>query len=252
MLDTGRNLTHQLTHQLGAAIVQGQYAVDKSFPTEAELSEQFNISRSVTREAVKMLTAKGLIASRPRQGIRVMPSAQWNMFDADVLSWTLNARPSLELLREFTQLRMAIEPEAATLAAANSANNPSIGAIGVALARMKKADQGLDDPLAADIEFHCAILAASHNRFFFQLREFIQVALRVSIASTNQLKGVLAANYDDHKRIYDAICAGDQAEANQAVKVLLVEVMELIDFSLSSARDTAKNAAQDGASSTEK
>lgn len=231
MLDTGRNLTHQLTHQLGAAIVQGQYAVDKTFPTEAELSQQFNISRSVTREAVKMLTAKGLIASRPRQGIRVMPSTHWNMFDADVLSWTLNARPSLELLREFTQLRMAIEPEAAALAA-DSSDTARIKAIGDALARMKKADEGQDDPLAADIEFHCAILSASNNRFFYQLREFIQVALRVSIASTNQLKGVLTANYDDHKRIYDAICAGDKERATAAVKVLLVEVMDLINVSL--------------------
>ncbi len=232
MLDTGRNLTHQLTHQLGAAIVQGQYAIDKPFPTEAELSLQFNISRSVTREAVKMLTAKGLIASRPRQGIRVMPSAHWNMFDADVLSWTLNARPSLELLREFTQLRMAIEPEAAVLAAENNQDSAKIKAIGDALARMKRADEGHDDPLAADIEFHCAILAAGNNRFFFQLREFIQVALRVSIASTNQLKGVLTADYDDHKRIYDAICAGDQEAASKAVKTLLQEVMQLINVSL--------------------
>ena len=232
MLDTGRNLTHQLTHQLGAAIVQGQYAIDKSFPTEAELSLQFNISRSVTREAVKMLTAKGLIASRPRQGIRVMPSTHWNMFDADVLSWTLNARPSLELLREFTQLRMAIEPEAAVLAAENNQDTAKIKAIGAALARMKRADEGLDDPLAADIEFHCAILAAGNNRFFFQLREFIQVALRVSIASTNQLKGVLNADYEDHKRIYDAICAGDQEGASKAVKSLLQEVMQLINVSL--------------------
>jgi DNA-binding FadR family transcriptional regulator len=232
MLDTGRNLTHQLTHQLGAAIVQGQYAIDKSFPTEAELSQQFNISRSVTREAVKMLTAKGLIASRPRQGIRVMPSSHWNMFDADVLSWTLNARPSLELLREFTQLRMAIEPEAAVLATENNQDKARLNAIGDALARMKRADEGQDDPLAADIEFHCAILAASNNRFFFQLREFIQVALRVSIASTNQLKGVLTADYDDHKRIYDAICAGDQEEAGRAVKVLLQEVMQLINVSM--------------------
>jgi len=232
MLDTGRNLTHQLTHQLGAAIVQGQYAIDKSFPTEAELSQQFNISRSVTREAVKMLTAKGLIASRPRQGIRVMPSSHWNMFDADVLSWTLNARPSLELLREFTQLRMAIEPEAAVLAAENNQDSAKIKAIGDALARMKRADEGHDDPLAADIEFHCAILAAGNNRFFFQLREFIQVALRVSIASTNQLKGVLTADYEDHKRIYDAICAGDHESASKAVKELLQEVMQLINVSL--------------------
>jgi DNA-binding FadR family transcriptional regulator len=232
MLDTGRNLTHQLTHQLGAAIVQGQYAIDKSFPTEAELSQQFNISRSVTREAVKMLTAKGLIASRPRQGIRVMPSTHWNMFDADVLSWTLNARPSLELLREFTQLRMAIEPEAAALAAENYKDTIRLKVIGEALARMKKADEGLDDPLGADIDFHCAILAASNNRFFFQLREFIQVALRVSIASTNQLKGVLTADYEHHKRIYDAICAGDQEIASKEVRVLLQEVMQLINISL--------------------
>jgi DNA-binding FadR family transcriptional regulator len=234
MLDTGRNLTHQLTHQIGQAIVQGHYAIDKPFPTEAELSSQFNISRSVTREAVKMLTAKGLIASRPRQGIRVMPSNQWNMFDADVLSWTLNARPSLTLLREFTQLRMAIEPEAAILAAENYRDKVAIAAISDALLRMKAACEGLDDPLAADIEFHCAILSASNNRFFYQLREFIQVALRVSIASTNQLKGVLTANYDDHKRVYDAICIGDGEAAAAATKVLLLEVMELINFSLSS------------------
>jgi DNA-binding FadR family transcriptional regulator len=97
---------------------------------------------------------------------------------------------------------------------------------------MKRADEGLDDPLSADIEFHCAILAAGNNRFFFQLREFIQVALRVSIASTNQLKGVLTADYDDHKRIYDAICAGDQEGASKAVKTLLQEVMQLINVSL--------------------
>ncbi len=232
MMDSGRNLTHQLTHQLGAAIIQGSYAIDKSFPTEAELSQQFNISRSVTREAVKMLTAKGLLASRPRQGIRVMPSASWNMFDPDVLAWTLNARPSLDLLREFTQLRIAIEPEAARLAAENNSDTSAIHAIGVALERMRKADEGLDDPLMADIEFHTAILAASNNRFFLQLRQFIHVALRVSIASTNQLKGVFTASYEDHKKIYDEIVAGNGGAASDNVKCLLTEVMQLINFSL--------------------
>ena len=232
MLDSGRNLTHQLTHQLGSAIIQGSYAIDKSFPTEAELSQQFSISRSVTREAVKMLTAKGLLASRPRQGIRVMPSAQWNMFDADVLVWMQNARPSLDLLREFTQLRIAIEPEAARLAAENRHDQPKMNAIADALERMRKAGVGQDDSLSADIEFHTAILAASNNRFFLQLRQFIQVALRVSIASTNQLKGVFATNYDDHKKIYDEIYAGNADAASDAVRYLLNEVMQLINISL--------------------
>lgn len=232
MLDNGRNLTHQLTHQLGAAIVQGKYSMETSFPTEAELSQQFNISRSVTREAVKMLTAKGLIASRPRQGIRVMPSEHWNMFDADVLQWTLHARPSLSLLKEFTQLRMAIEPEAAALAADHARAGGDITLIAHALERMKKAENGDDDALEADIAFHCAILAASGNRFYFQLREFIQVALRVSIASTNQLKGVLTADVNDHRVIYDAIANGDREAAILAVKRLLKEVLDLIDISL--------------------
>jgi DNA-binding FadR family transcriptional regulator len=235
MLDAGRNLTYQLTHQLGAAIVRGEYAIDKAFPTEAELSRRYAISRSVTREAVKMLTAKGLIASRPRQGIRVMPSSQWNMFDTDVLAWTLNARPSLQLLKEFTQLRMAIEPEAARLAAENAGDANLMKPIARALERMRKADQGEDDPLSADIEFHCTILAASNNRFFLQLREFIQVALRVSIASTNQLKGVFNASYDEHKQIYDAIAAGDSEAAAASVRRLLFEVRDLINRSLTSA-----------------
>src|SRR5690625_7956992 len=74
-LDGGRNLTHQVTYNLGAAIVRGDYGLNEHFPTEAELCEQFDISRSVIREAVKMLTAKGLISSRPRQGIRVQPNS---------------------------------------------------------------------------------------------------------------------------------------------------------------------------------
>src|SRR5690606_12361956 len=146
-----------------------------------------------------------------------------------------NARPSLQLLKEFTQLRMAIEPEAARLAAENAGDANLMKPIARALERMRKADQGEDDPLSTDIEFHCTILAASNNRFFLQLRDFIQVALRVSIASTNQLKGVFNASYDEHKQIYDAIAAGDSEAAAASVRRLLFEVRDLINRSLASA-----------------
>ena len=232
MLDSGRNLTHQLTHQLGAAIIEGSYAVDKSFPTEAELSQQFNISRSVTREAVKMLTAKGLLASRPRQGIRIMPSSHWNMFDTDVLAWTLHARPSIDLLREFTQLRIAIEPEAARLAATNNHDVQKMKIITDALARIKKADEGMDDSLAAIIEFHCSILTASNNRFFLQLRQFINVALRVNITHIHQLKGAFSGSYDDHRKIYEEILSGNGEAAADAMRNLLNEFMQVINSSV--------------------
>jgi len=233
--DGGRNLTHQVTYKLGAAIVRGQYGVNEPLPTEAELCEQFDISRSVIREAVKMLTAKGLISSRPRQGIRVQPNNRWNMFDADVLEWTLSSRPSLDLLKEFTELRMGIEPEAAVLAARKQ--NPALIAdIEKALARMDAAEQGNDDALEADIAFHTAVLLASENRFFIQLRNFIQTALRVSIASTNQLKGVEVASESDHRAVYDAIAANDPEAANRAMVTLLDEALNLINASLTARR----------------
>ncbi|BFM18999.1 FadR/GntR family transcriptional regulator [Gilvimarinus japonicus] len=235
--DGNRNLTHQVAYELGTAIVQGKYRVGDAFPTEAEMCTQYDISRSVIREAVKMLTAKGLISSRPRQGIRVLPSTQWNIFDTDVLSWTLSGRPSLGLLLEFTELRSGIEPEASALAARRQ-NREAIAGIEEALARLKLADIGEDDPLEADIAFHTAILMASNNRFYIQLRSFIQAALRVSIACTNQIKGVKAGSYDDHKRVYDAIDRGDAPAAQAHMSALLGEALELIQASIGARTST--------------
>lgn len=229
--DSNRNLTHQVVHELGGDIIQGKYQVNAALPTEAELCLQYDISRSVIREAVKMLSAKGLISSRPRQGIRVLPQTQWNMFDENVLQWTLASRPSLQLLKEFTELRIGIEPEAAVLAARHGSAE-GIGSIEQALGRMRAAEQGDDDSLEADIAFHTSILLASNNRFFIQLRNFIQTALRVSISSTNQLKGVTIASYEDHKKVYGAIAARNPQKAHKAMGFLLTEALGLINSSL--------------------
>ena len=93
------NLSQRMTHELGKAIVRGEYKQSGGLPTEAELCDKFGISRSAMREAVKMLSAKGLIISRPRQGIRILPEDNWNIFDADVLKWILDSNPSLLLLK---------------------------------------------------------------------------------------------------------------------------------------------------------
>lgn len=225
------NLTHLVTNKLGLAIVQGKYNDGQTFPTEAQLAEQFNISRSVMREAVKMLTAKGLISSRPRQGIRLSPANQWNLFDSDVLSWTLNSRPSLSLLKEFTELRYAIEPEAVALAA-RIGDQQAIAKIGDALLRMKAAESGDDDNLSADIEFHNNILLASKNRFFIQLSHFIETALRVAITFTNKMARTQFASYEDHKKVFDPISARDTAAASAAMRRLLEEAMDLINKAL--------------------
>jgi DNA-binding FadR family transcriptional regulator len=115
----GLSLTYGLVESLGQAIVTGEY-VEVGFPTEGELSKQFGASRTVTREAVKMLTAKGLLSARPRHGTVVEPENEWNLLDPDVLRWMLERKFSLRLLAEFTEMRLGIEPAAAALAARNA------------------------------------------------------------------------------------------------------------------------------------
>ncbi|GMG86150.1 FadR/GntR family transcriptional regulator [Biformimicrobium ophioploci] len=223
----GRNLTHQLAHDLGNAILQGRF-MNVPFPSEAELSEQFSVSRSATREAVKMLTAKGILSSRPRQGIRIMPESDWNLFDTDVLDWILSSKPGLEVLRDFVQMRAAIEPEAAALAAARS-ESEDVADIGRALERMQAAELGQDDPLESDIAFHGAILRASGNRFFIQLQPFSATALRVSIRHTNRFKGVNTADTSAHARVYSAIKRGKVQQARKLMHGLIDEALQLIE-----------------------
>ena len=231
----GRNLTHQLAHDLGNAILQGKFA-GAPFPSEAELSEQFGVSRSATREAVKMLTAKGILSSRPRQGIRILPESQWNLFDIDVLDWILRSKPGLDVLRDFVQMRAAIEPEAAALAAAR-ANPDEVREIGVALERMRAAEQGKDDALESDIAFHGAILQASGNRFFVQLQPFSATALRVSIRHTNRIKGVQVADTEAHAKVYSAISRGKPQQARKLMCGQIDEALQLIEERIAQGED---------------
>jgi DNA-binding FadR family transcriptional regulator len=223
----GQNLTSSIVDDLGAAIVTGAY-VDKPFPVEAELCARYQASRSVLREAVKMLTAKGLLRARPRQGTSIVAEAQWNLLDPDVLRWLLERKFSLDLLIEFTDMRLAIEPAAAALAARH-ATRGELAQIMAMIDRMRAADLDQDDPLESDIAFHVAVLQASGNRFYRQMREFVATALRSSIRTTNHYKGVRLASVADHKKVADAILAGDADAASAAMRALLEEARALID-----------------------
>lgn len=221
----GRSLTYGMLDSLGKAIVTGQYD-NAPFPTEAELASQHGVSRSVTREAVKMLTAKGLLTARPRKGTTVQPTAHWNLFDADVLRWLLERKFSLELLRQFTELRIAIEPAAAALAA-RASDEAGLTAIRSGYARMAAAETGEDDPLDADIAFHIAIMDATANPFYRQFRDVVEKALRTSIRFTNRFQG-RTASLPEHHAVLSAIEGRDEHAAHQAMTRLIADVMALI------------------------
>ena len=226
--ELGRNLTFGLQEILGRAIIVGDYR-DRHFPTEAEIVKQHGVSRSVTREAVKMLGAKGLLGARPKQGTFVRPPEEWNLFDADVLRWLLERKSSLVLLRQFSELRITVEPAACALAA-TSATTEQKAAITAGLNRMRDADRGDDDALDADIAFHVAILRATNNPFFSQFRDVVSTALRTSIRFTNRLER-RSASIADHSKVHDAIMGGDDKAARAAMTALIQKVLTLIERS---------------------
>jgi DNA-binding FadR family transcriptional regulator len=220
----GRNLTFGLLDALGRAIVTGEYE-DIRFPTEAELATQHSVSRSVTREAVKMLTAKGLLTARPRKGTSIQPPSQWNLFDTDVLRWILERKFSLDLLRHFTELRIAIEPAAAALAARN-ADASDLEAVQSGYDRMISAAAGMDDELDSDIAFHIAVLEASGNPFYRQFRDVVATALQKSISFTNRNGG--RASLPAHKAVLDAIVARDARKAEKKMTSIIASVRDQI------------------------
>lgn len=222
----GRNLTYGLHEALGRAIVVGDYDA-RPFPNEADIVREHGVSRSVTREAVKMLAAKGLLGARPKQGTFVRPQDEWNLLDPDVLRWLLEREASIDLLRHFNELRVGVEPEAAALAA-RGGSPEQLAAITAGLQRMIAAERGDDDTLEADIAFHVAVLRASNNPFFVQLRDMVSTALRTSIRLTNRIAG-RTASIAEHTAVRDAIGAHDADAARAAMRKLIGNVLTLME-----------------------
>ncbi|TFW32229.1 FadR/GntR family transcriptional regulator [Massilia horti] len=223
----GGNLTKRIVADLGRAIVTQQFTAAIPFPVEAELCRQYGVSRPVVREAVKMLTAKGLLRARQRAGTIVEPEDHWNLLDPDILKWMLEREFSIDLLIDFTDVRMSIEPRAAGLAA-YSATGPQRQQIVLATERMFAAERGEDDPLEADIAFHTAVLAASNNRFLRQFTDLSETTLRFSIRRTNAYAGVARASAADHARVGEAIIKGEPQRAVQLMRELIQDALDLL------------------------
>jgi DNA-binding FadR family transcriptional regulator len=221
----GRYLTYGMLDAVGRAIVTGQYD-GKRFPTEAELATQYSVSRPVTRGALKMLTAKGLLSARPRKGTIIQPESAWNLFDTDVLRWLLDRQFSLPLLRSFNELCIAVEPMAAQLAALH-ATPSGVAMIAAAYARMEAAERGDDDALEANIVFRVAILRACGNPFFVQFEDLVSTALRTSIRFTTRFQD-RNPGLPVHKSVLEAITSRDLEVASATLRSIIENVMILI------------------------
>lgn len=225
-LEGGKSLTHGIVDRLGAEIVSGVFSESNPFPIEAELAARFGASRSIMREAVKMLTAKGCCAAARDTAHPFSPKST-GIFGSGCAALAAGTGLSVPLLIEFTEVRRAIEPHAARLAIQHATDEDK-ERLKQAIAAMTAAEAGEDNPLETDINLHIAVLEASHNRFLIQHRDLIRTALTFSIRLTNERGGVAIGDVQDHANIVNGIIEGDVDKAVDATLKLLDEAMRVI------------------------
>lgn len=220
-----RNLFAHVADELGSRIIRGDIKPGDPFPIEAELGQEFGASRSVIREVVKSLAAKGLLESRTRTGIRVLPESRWNLFDTDVLEWRYTAMAPEAFFKELFEIRRMIEPEAAMLAAQRG-TDAEVAAIGTAYELMEAAKTGSDEGIEADLAFHREILAAAHNPLLHQMASIIGVGLLVSYRISKDPFSVFLSK---HKDVLVAIRRRKPEAARKAMDLLLTGTQEFLE-----------------------
>ncbi|MGB3877164.1 MAG: FadR/GntR family transcriptional regulator [Shinella zoogloeoides] len=211
---------------MGKRIVSGHYLPGAVIGSETDIGQTFSASRTATREALKILSSKGLIEGRPKVGVVVRSTERWNMMDPLVLDWALqDVNQAEKAISDLYVLRMAIEPKAARMAAHHHGQDDE--------AAVRRALRGMatyldeNDRVEQDVAFHIAILRASGNRLFFSLGELISVGLRHLFHA-----GLRATSEEDdrwitrHKRVADAMFARDETLAETEMVALLAEARQ--------------------------
>jgi DNA-binding FadR family transcriptional regulator len=225
-----QNRFARVVEDLGSRIVRGELRPGDPFPNEADLGREFGASRSVIREAVKSLAAKGLLESRTRTGIRVLPASHWNLLDLDVLGWRYAAMEPHAFFRELFEIRMMIEPEASALAA-ERASAEEIDVIAKAFGVMATAEAGrtTEDAIMADLDFHRAILSAAHNDLLMQMGKLIGVGLLISYRIST---GHYTLFIGRHREVLTAISKRRPDTARRSMERLLAETRGHLDTHL--------------------
>ncbi|MET9732708.1 FCD domain-containing protein [Streptomyces sp. NPDC006458] len=217
----GRGLHGQLVQQLGQMIVSGDLGADRPLVPE-EIGQRFEVSRTVVRESLRVLEAKGLVSARPNVGTRVRPVSDWNLLDPDIIEWRAFGPQRDDQRRELAELRWTIEPLTARLAAGHGREEVQqrladmVEIMGHAMA------QG--DALTfsrADAEFHSLLIQVGGNRMLEHLSGIVTAALQVSGGPVTGCDRPNETSLAHHGRIVDALAAGDGAAAEVAMRQLL-------------------------------
>jgi DNA-binding FadR family transcriptional regulator len=228
---SNERLHGSIARKLGVAIVSGRIKQGETLDNEIDSSEQLSVSRTAYREAVRILAAKGLVASRPKRGTQVCPKDAWHLLDPEVLSWFFESQPSQDFLLGLFELRLIIEPAAAALAAARRTPG-DLARMRDALQRMERHGLAEADGQSADREFHDAVLAATRNPALVALSSSIGAAVRWTTIFKQRKRRLPRDPMPDHWRVFDAIASGGAEAARVAMQDLVALALEDTKLSL--------------------
>lgn len=213
----GRGLHGRVVQELGRRIVGGAIAPGEALPTEDGLGTELGVSRSVLREAVKVLAGKGLVEVRPKTGTRVRPRRSWHLLDPEVVRWQFEGLPADDDLVELFEVRAVVEPSAARLAARRRTDAD----LADIEAHCKRMESAVAEPIAfrtAELDFHSAVVDASHNTMLSHMGAVIRVALSSAPSTGEATEGHGTAG---HRAVLDAIDRHDQEAAEKAMRKLI-------------------------------
>ncbi|MGW5618926.1 FadR/GntR family transcriptional regulator [Streptomyces sp. NPDC003877] len=230
MSTPGRGLHGRVLDTLGPEITAGEYPPGSVLRTD-ELAQRFDVSRSVMREAVRVLESMHLVESRRRVGVTVRPRSEWNVYDPQVIRWRLAGADRPHQLRSLTVLRSAIEPVAAGLAARNATSEQCAELTECALGMVAHSrGHKLEGYLLHDVAFHRVILSASGNEMFARLGDVVAEVLTGRTQHDVMFDDPDPAAVTLHVRVAEAVRAGDAARAEELTREITVGALQELDI----------------------
>jgi GntR family galactonate operon transcriptional repressor len=216
----GRGLHGHIVELLGAQIVGGALSAGATL-FSGDLEQEFRVSKTVVREALKVLAAKGLVESRQKRGTIVRPRSAWRLLDPDVVRWRDGGHPDYAFLENLAEVRQIVEPAAAELAAVRR-DEHDLERLEAALEAMSASGDDAEKIVAADLLFHRALLAAAHNELLTQMEVVLSSGLQVRDRFVHH-----STNWSDsvptHRAVLHAIRDGDAEAAHRGVERLLTQ-----------------------------
>ena len=218
--DKALRLHGTIARKLGISIVSGRLKPGDLLNGEIVSSEQLAVSRTAYREAVRILAAKGLVDARPKIGTRINAQSEWNLLDPDVLDWTFESEPDLQLLNSLFELRNVVESAAAGMAAKRRSAT-HLNAMRAALDGMATHTLATEAGRQADLDFHSTLLNATNNPFIISLTSGVNAAIRTTTIFKQRKRPLRRDPLPDHQRVFEAVAARQSAKAQRAMSELI-------------------------------